>query len=331
MTARRAALLALLADGAVHAGDRLGAQLGCTRAAVWKQVAALRAMGLPVAAVRGVGYQLPGGAELLAAARIAALLPDRVRAALGLLRVDFAIESTSLALLAAPAPAPGEVSVCVAEYQHGGRGRRGRRWLSPATRGLCFSLGWRLERGGRDLPALSLVAGLAVLRALAATGAAGLGVKWPNDVLAAGGKLAGILVDVVGEAAGPLHVVIGVGINVQGLPEGAAVSSAGGLPPVSLAALLPALPSRNALAACLVTELHAALLVFEAEGFAPFRAAWQAADALASRPVVVSGAGPELRGIAQGIDADGALLVDVDGARRRLLAGDVSLRPAEVP
>ncbi len=331
MTARREALLALLADGAVHAGDRLGARLGCTRAAVWKQVAALRAMGLPVAAVRGVGYQLPGGAELLDGARVAALLPDRVRAALALLRVYFAIESTSLALLAAPPPAPGEVTVCLAEYQHGGRGRRGRRWLSPATRGLCLSLGWRLERGGRDLPALSLVAGLAVLRALAATGAPGLRLKWPNDVLADGGKLAGILVDVIGEAAGPLYVVIGVGINVHGLPEGEAVGREGGLPPVSLAALLPLPPSRNALAAGLVAELHAALLAFEAHGFAPFRADWQAADALAGRPVVVSGAGPELRGTARGIGEDGALLVDVAGERRRLLAGDVSLRPAEAP
>jgi BirA family biotin operon repressor/biotin-[acetyl-CoA-carboxylase] ligase len=135
----------------------------------------------------------------------------------------------------------------------------------------------------------------------------------------------------VGEAAGPLYVVVGVGINVHGLPEGAAVGSEGGLPPVSLAALVPAPPSRNALAAGLVAELHAALLGFEAQGFAPFRADWQAADALAGRPVIVSGAGPELRGTARGIGDDGALLVDVAGERRRLLAGDVSLRPAEAP
>jgi BirA family biotin operon repressor/biotin-[acetyl-CoA-carboxylase] ligase len=329
MTDRRRALLAVLADGARHSGAELGAALGCTRAAVWKQIAALRSMGLGVTAERGLGYCLPGGADLLERGRLVALLPDATRAALARLEVSFQLESTSATLLATPPPAPGELVACLAEYQTGGRGRRGRQWLSPATRGLCLSVGWRLERGGRDLPALSLAAGVAVLGALRASGATGLRLKWPNDVMAGDGKLGGLLVDVIGEAGGSLYVVTGVGINVSAAPAAGSPALASGLPPATLATTLQPgqVPDRNALAAAVIGALHAALVTFEAEGFAPFAATFRAADYLAGRDIVVGGAGPDLAATARGIQTDGSLLVDINGERRALVAGDISLRP----
>lgn len=324
----RRALLSLLADGAVHAGPALGAALGCTRAAVWKQVAALRSMGLPVESRGRHGYCLPGGVELLDATLIRAALGPRAQRALAALKVAFSIDSTSGYLLGQPMPGPGEVACCLAEYQDGGRGRRGRRWLSPAARGLCLSLGVRLERGGHDLPTLSLVTGVAVVRALEVAGARGALLKWPNDVILGGGKLGGILVDVSGEPGGPLHVVIGVGLNVHGCPPAGDVTPGGGLPPASLSERPGAQnPSRNALAAALVDSLVAAVADFDSHGFSPFADAWRQVDFLAGRAIDLEVAGRRESGIARGIADDGTLLIESGGGRHRVVAGEVTLRP----
>ncbi len=328
MSDPRRALLSLLADGAVHAGPALGTALGCTRAAVWKQVEALRAMGLVVETRGRVGYCIPGGVELLDAGRIRTALGPATRQALVALEVAFSIDSTSGYLLGLPMPGPGEVTCCLAEYQDGGRGRRGRRWLSPVARGLCFSMGVRLERGGHELPTLSLVAGVAVVRALEAVGAGGALLKWPNDVILGGGKLGGILVDVAGEPGGPLHVVIGVGLNVHAAPAAGDVILAGGLRPASLGAGPGGQqPSRNALAAALIDSLVAAVAVFDAHGFPPFVDAWRQADFLAGRAIELEVAGRHEPGVARGIADDGTLLVDSAGGRRRVVAGEVTLRP----
>jgi BirA family transcriptional regulator, biotin operon repressor / biotin---[acetyl-CoA-carboxylase] ligase len=324
----RRALLSLLADGSVHAGPVLGAVLGCTRAAVWKQVAALRAMGLVVEARGRQGYCIPGGVELLDAGRIRTTLSPRAQQALVALKVAFGIDSTSGYLLGQPMPGPGEVACCLAEYQDGGRGRRGRRWLSPVARGLCLSLGVRLERGGHELPTLSLVAGVAVVRALSVAGAGGALLKWPNDVILGGGKLGGILVDVAGEPGGPLHVVIGVGINVHGTPAAGDVTLAGGLPPASLTDGPGAQhPSRNVLAAALIDSLVAAVADFDSHGFAPFADAWRQVDFLAGRAIDLEVAGRHESGVARGIAEDGTLLIESGGGRRRVMAGEVTLRP----
>ena len=112
-------------------------------------------------------------------------------------------------------PAVGMWRGALAEYQTGGRGRRGRRWVSPFGTGLCLSISWCFASAPRDLPALSLAAGVGVTRALAAAGAAGITLKWPNDIMLTGRKLGGILVDVDGDSHGPLRAVVGVGLNLS--------------------------------------------------------------------------------------------------------------------
>lgn len=324
----RRALLALLADGGVHAGPALAAVLGCTRAAVWKRVAALRAMGLVVEARGRQGYCIPGGVELLDEGLLRAALGPEARQALVKLEVPFSIASTSGYLLGQAMPRPGEVTCCLAEYQDDGRGRRGRRWLSPLARGLCLSLGARLERGGHELPTLSLVAGVAVIRALQAVEAGSALLKWPNDIILGGGKLGGILVDVAGEPGGPLQVVIGIGINVHGAPAAADVATAAGLRPASLSAGPGELrPLRNTLAAALIESLVAAIAEFDAYGFPPFVDAWRQVDFLAGRAINLEVAGRHESGIARGIADDGTLLVECSGGQRRIVAGEVTLRP----
>ena len=322
----RTELLQLMADGALHSGEELAARLAVSRAAVWKRLRQLEEWGISAEALPGRGYKLPAPLDLLDAHELQSRLPQDVRARLRRLEVHESLESTSDRLLGVDDLPPGRFDACLAEFQSAGRGRRGRQWIAPFASGLCLSVNWSYPDAPASLSALSLAAGVAVLRALARLGVTGLALKWPNDIVQGDGKLGGILIDLRGEAAGPAYVVVGVGINVR-LPATVREQLAkDGADPIDLATL-GAPPSRNALAAALITELSAALAEFGARGLAAFAQEWQEADALAGRPVAVLQGGQSLEGLARGVDADGALLLDVDGALRRILSGEVSVRP----
>lgn len=255
-------------------------------------------------------------------------LPPEVATSLRDLEVHETIDSTSDRLLAARELPPGQFDACLAEFQTAGRGRRGRRWVAPSGSGLCLSMGWSFREAPAVLGALSLAAGVAALRGLRRLGIDGLSLKWPNDIVRADAKLGGILIDLRGEAAGPTFVVIGLGINVR-LPEATRAQLASeGVAVLDLASI-GTTPERNVLAAVLFTELHQALREFAARGMSAFAGEWQSADALAGRTVrVLQGAQP-LEGIACGVDGDGALLLDANGVRRRIVSGEVSIRPVQ--
>jgi BirA family biotin operon repressor/biotin-[acetyl-CoA-carboxylase] ligase len=321
-------LLRLLADGGRHSGEELAAKLGISRAAVWKRLKQLEPWGVAIEARPGAGYRLESPMDFLDADALRAGLPADVAAALRTLEVHESMESTSDRLLAARALPPGRFDACLAEFQSAGRGRRGRSWVAPFASGLCLSMSWSYRDAPATLGALSLAAGVATLRALARFGAGDVALKWPNDLVRGGAKLGGILIDLRGEAAGPAFLVVGIGINVR-LPQAArdALGSAGVA--VTDLAATGAPPGRNAIAATLVAELHQALGEFGARGMAAFMDEWQAADALAGRPVRVLHGGRTLEGVARGVDADGALLLESDGTRRRIVSGEVSVRPVQ--
>ena len=322
----RVELLRLLADGALHSGEELAAALSISRAAVWKRLQQLEAWGIALEARPGSGYRLEAPIDLLDAAAIRGRLPPVVAADLRDLEVHEALDSTSDRLLAARGLPPGRFDACLAEFQNAGRGRRGRRWIAPFASGLCLSVSWNYRDAPATLGALSLAAGVAALRALQRVGIGGLLLKWPNDIVRADAKLGGILIDLRAVAAGPASVVVGIGINVR-LPRAArAALAAEGVEAVDLASL-GAVPERNALASILIAELCQALAEFGARGMAAFSDEWQAADALAGRPVRVLHGGQQFEGLARGVDADGALLLEADGARRRIVSGEVSVRP----
>jgi len=162
--------------------------------------------------------------------------------------------------------------------------------------------------------------GLAIVRALEELGVAGAALKWPNDVLADGRKLAGVLVELQSSRDAAV-AVIGIGMNVHGLPDAPA-----GLAPAALDELLAA-PSRTLVLAAVLRQLHATLQVFGRDGFAPLREAWLARHAWQGRPVCIRpDQGPEVTGECCGVDADGALLVQGEAGLHRILGGDVSLR-----
>jgi len=301
-------LAALSAERAVS-GSELARSLGVTRAAVWKQIEQLREIGAPIDAAAGRGYRLGWPLELLDVARITTALEARVRACTGI-NVHWQIDSTNAELQRQASARAGarRVQVCLAETQTAGRGRRGRTWQSPLGGNLYFSLLRRFEQGMGALAGLSLVAGIATVAALEDCGVREAGLKWPNDVLARGRKLAGILVELGGEFLGPCHAVIGIGINLR-LPDTARARI--DQPAIDLAALAHGglLPSRNLLAARLIARLIEALDRFETQGFAAFREDYARRDLLNGKNVRVAAGGETHGGVAAGIDERGALRV----------------------
>ena len=305
-----------LADGGWHSGEDLAARAGITRAALAKRIERLREWQLDVETRHGLGYRLSAPLERLDQTQLRDILTPPLR-----VQVLTVIDSTNTQLLAADAA--HDPQVLLAEFQTGGRGRRGRAWVSPFGANLYFSLAWSFGAWPRDLSALPLAVGVTLARSLRATGAQ-VGVKWPNDLWIAGRKLGGILIEHRGEAGGPCRAVIGVGLNLAMTP-----AQAGGVdqPWIALEQALGRHLPRNQLAGKIIGALHEALTQFERSGFASFAADWNQFDLTAGKPVRVERE-PPLLGIARGIDASGALLVEADGQRHAVHSGEVSLRLA---
>jgi BirA family biotin operon repressor/biotin-[acetyl-CoA-carboxylase] ligase len=313
-------LLRTLADGGWHSGEALAADAGITRAALSKRVQKLLAWGLPVETQPGRGCRLVQPLELLDADLIRGALPAAARTRLRV-RVLAGTDSTNTRLL--EASGADDPQALLAEHQTGGRGRHGRSWHSPFGANLYLSLAWTFAQWPSTLTALPLATGVATAQALEPLGLADLKLKWPNDLWLRDSKLGGILIEQRGEAGGSCRVVIGLGLNVA-MRSATTAQIAGAW--TSLAEALGAAPSRNAIAARILEHWLAMLDRFAAEGFAPFEPAFRALDALRGRAVNVQLPAGAARGIARGVDDTGALLVDVDGQRQRILSGDVALR-----
>ncbi|CAM5375085.1 biotin--[acetyl-CoA-carboxylase] ligase [Thauera sp.] len=232
--------------------------------------------------------------------------------------------STNSALIEATPADDGFIHVLIADRQSAGRGRRGRQWLSWDDGSLTFSALWRFAPGAPVPAGLSLVAGLALARALEELGAQGVQLKWPNDVLIHGDKLAGILVELLPGRGRTPAAVIGIGINLQ-LPADAQVPEQRGVTDLAHA-LDTAPPTRATVLAAVLAELRSLLDTYAAAGFVALRDAWQQRNAFTDLPVCISGEAETLQGICRGVDEDGALLLETAVGMRRVLVGDVSLR-----
>ncbi|HJT97236.1 MAG TPA: biotin--[acetyl-CoA-carboxylase] ligase, partial [Rhodanobacteraceae bacterium] len=303
----------------------LAAELGITRAAVWKQVERLRAHGVAIRAEAGRGYALEAPIELLDAAEIAAAVPSDRRAAIGAIDVFWQIDSTSSALARAIGNG-APVCACLAEIQTRGRGRRGRHWRMPLGGGLALSYLRHFDGAMASLAGLSLVAGVAVLRAFEDLDVAGAALKWPNDIVAGDRKLGGILVEVGGDALGPCHAIVGIGINARLGAAGAAIDQ----PWTDLFALTGGKPpSRNALAGRVLSRLADALDAFEARGFPAFADEYAGHDALRGRRIAVSNGRESHAAIALGVSPRGALRIARDGSEHEIDSGEISVRACE--
>ncbi len=313
-------LMRELAGGEAVSGAMLAARLGVTRAAIWKQMAALRALGLPIEGRSGGGYRLPWPTQLLDAGRIEAALTD---AAAAPVQVHWTLDSTQDELARHLRDA-ADLTVVLAEHQQAGRGRRGRGWHSPPGSGICLSCLKRFAAGPAALSGLSIAVGVCVVRALVEAGVPEPMLKWPNDVVTTQGKLAGILIEVGGESEGPCVARVGVGLNLRPV---ATMHAEPNLPAVDLATLCGGTrPDRNQLAAGLIRHLRAGLQRFEQHGLEPFAVDFARLDALAGQPLQVRGPQGVTVGIGRGIDTRGALCVETDGRISAVCSGEVSVR-----
>ncbi|GGX99340.1 biotin--[acetyl-CoA-carboxylase] ligase [Vogesella alkaliphila] len=313
-------VLRTLADGRFHSGEAMAQQLGCSRTLVWQAVHHLEnEFGLTVFSVRGQGYRLPAPFALLDVTSVRAGLDERAANVFTLALAD-EIDSSNTQLTTRAAQGAPHGLVLAAERQTAGRGRLGRRWQMRLGAGLTFSLLWRFDRGLSGLAGLSLVVGIAIVRALREFGVP-VALKWPNDVLLDGRKLAGILIELSGDALGPAAVVIGIGLNVASPGE---VDQ-----PVANLADAGCKVGRNALLAALLNQLAEVLAQFDRDGFAAFRDEWHQLAAFIGQPVRLSFShGEPADGVAVGVDDSGALLVDGTAGRRVFHVGEVSLRAA---
>lgn len=227
------------------------------------------------------------------------------------------LDSTNTELMRRARAGQTDPVLLVAERQTAGRGRLGRAWASEAGASLTFSLG--LPLAPVDWSGLSLAVGVS----LAETLHPDIRIKWPNDLWLADRKLAGILIETAGAGSGSTaqrFAVIGVGLNITAR-EAAGLATA----PAWLQEVLPGLDAPQSLLRC-VRPLVQALRGFEASGFEPFQARFNARDALRDRAVTLSD-GTE--GTAHGVAADGALLVHTSAGMKQITSAEVSVRPRE--
>lgn len=320
------ALLRALADGEFHSGEELGAIFGISRAAIWKQLQKLEeSLGLRCESIRGRGYRLLDRVELLDQQRIQASLSEQSSRLLNSMTIRAETDSTNReAMQLAQSTASVRGHVIMAERQLAGRGRRGRPWISPFARNLYFSATWEFDSGAAALEGLSLAVGVAVARALTVVGVPGVGLKWPNDVIVDDAKLAGVLLEMTGDAAGRCQVIIGIGINVEmsGAAESVEIdqrwidaSSAAGKP-----------VSRNELAVALIDQLLPLLVEFEQGGFSSFREEWQRLDIALDKAIVLQFGDRCVVGTEAGVDVSGALAIATEQGVQHFHGGEVSLR-----
>jgi BirA family biotin operon repressor/biotin-[acetyl-CoA-carboxylase] ligase len=324
----RARLIELLASGEFRSGQWLGSQLSVSRAAVWKHMRSLTEAGIEVHAVRGRGYRLARPVQPLNEDSIRQSMTQQAASRMQRFDVLQITDSTNdyLRRLEHFPDTQSHAQVCIAELQSAGRGRRGRRWVSPYGSNLYLSFatqvdGARLASGG-----LSLAVAVAVLHALQQCGVSDLGLKWPNDIYFRGRKLAGILLDLSGESGGPYRVIAGVGVNLH-MPESAAREIDQPWADLSHTGVKI---NRNVLAGAIVEKLFNAMDLFNEHGLESFSREWQRHDLVSGHKVEIQHEHkPVISGVARGIDAHGALLVERDGVTQGYHVGEVSLRLAQ--
>jgi|TARA_B100001964_G_scaffold236205_1_gene297585 BirA family biotin operon repressor/biotin-[acetyl-CoA-carboxylase] ligase len=236
------------------------------------------------------------------------------------LEIHWSIDSTN-SYLVGKKPGPKAVTICLAEQQLAGRGRRGKSWVSPFGKNIYLSLGREFGRQITDLGGLSLVVGTQVLKTLHACGLAEAGLKWPNDIILKGGKLAGILVELGVPADDSVFAVIGVGVNLS-MREADSQKIDQPFSTVEQYASV----SRNELAGRLSENLLQAMTIFEQEGFTAFHEEWNRCNLYRGRQVVIHRGEERIDGTDIGVDVNGNLLLETVDGVRVFNAGEVSLR-----
>ncbi|NOZ53900.1 MAG: bifunctional biotin--[acetyl-CoA-carboxylase] ligase/biotin operon repressor BirA [Gammaproteobacteria bacterium] len=320
---KAADILTILADGNFHSGQDLAEQLLLSRSGVWKSVQYLQSCGVDIFAVRGKGYRLSCPTELLDEALIQESIVKKMLPQLGGIEVLWQVDSTNRYLLQRALSGVESGYTCVAEMQTLGRGRRGRQWISPLGWNIYLSQLWRFSSGPAQLSGLSLATAIAVVRAIKVLDIKNVGVKWPNDVLINHKKVAGILLEINGEASGPSNVVAGVGVNVR-LSDTALDKI--DQPCTDLESHLKRPLQRNQFVVLLITELLSVYQEYREHGFVSFRDEWHEFDLYMGQQVRLSAGTGYIVGFNRGVDIHGALMLEHNEQVASFQSGEISMR-----
>tara|TARA_R110002110_G_scaffold415719_2_gene654271 strand:- start:42680 stop:43666 length:987 start_codon:yes stop_codon:yes gene_type:complete len=319
-------VIKILNDGKFHSGAQIAKSLRVSRTSIWKAIQFLEALGVSIDAVRAKGYRLYHPLDLLNKPMIFSELSKEILADMNRLEVLQSVPSTNDYLLAQIPYGLKSFSACVSETQTSGKGRQGKVWQSPYGRNIYLSLYWKSSCVFRGLSGLSLVLGMAILKALESLQPLpqGLGIKWPNDIYFKERKLGGILIETqTDNKTAQTHIVMGIGLNVD-IPEdkesqwtGLNAAFSGGI-------------QRNQLCGLLLQHIIQAIRVFENKSFSAFHSDWKQYDLLSQNTVTISAGAHEEEGFCLGVNERGELLVEVHNILRALTYGDVSIRRSHV-
>lgn len=301
-------------------GEELSRRLQITRTAVWKQINVLRAKGYAFDAVPKLGYRLvTQPTRLDEAALLSKLAPGTFGNRLRILEKTESTQNEAAAWAKEGVP---EGAVVLAEEQTGGRGRQGHVWHSPAGKGVWMSIILRPRIPLPYTPHLTLLGAVAMFRAMKKLTSAPLGIKWPNDILADGKKVAGILLESAAEDERLLYVIAGIGISVNldsaDFPDELQERA------TSLKIVTGQEVDRASLVAACLQELEQLYRLYEEEGFGPIRTLWEAQSITLGRQMTIDTPQGPLQGVAVGLDQSGALLLkDKTGTVQKVFSGDV--------
>ncbi|MEL4342907.1 bifunctional biotin--[acetyl-CoA-carboxylase] ligase/biotin operon repressor BirA [Shewanella xiamenensis] len=311
---RKREILGLLSSEHFVSGEELATQLGISRAAVSKHVDALEGYGVAIYSVKGRGYKLANPISLIDSARLIQSIDNRC------FYFD-EIPSTNGFMLSHTSELKSG-DVCVAEYQSAGRGRRGRTWVSPYGHHLYFSQFWSFPQGMAQAMGLSLVVACSLVEVLKSFGVDNIGVKWPNDIYLNYKKLAGILIEMSGQADSECQLIIGIGVNMaMSEDQGKGIDQ-----PWSDLSSLTDMPNKTDLVIALHKQLKRDIQLFEREGLASFKTRWQQADLFHGKEVRLLMGENHVDGICRGIDEQGAVLLETADGIQAYIGGEISLR-----
>ena len=301
-------------------GEELSQELGISRTAIWKHIQALRALGYRIDAATSRGYRLLSVPQELIADEIRSRLSTRVIGREIICHEQLA--STNLTAMELGEAGAIEGLVIIAEQQTAGKGRLGRRWESPASVNLYLSVLLRPAMPPWEVPRLTFLSAVAAARALQDVTGLKVEVKWPNDLLVNGRKIAGLLNEMSAESDAVHHVVLGIGLNINMTAEQFPPDLR--YPATSVRLEKGSSTSRLDVVVALLEHFDRLYAEFQSCGMKPIRQAWQELFAMLGNRVRVELGAASLTGVVAGIDEEGALLLQLpDGKIEKILAGDV--------
>lgn len=304
-------------------GEYLAETLNVSRTAIWKHIKALRDNGYDIESVPRNGYRLLYSPDLLSAEEVKNSLSTKI---LGSdIKYFTTIDSTNNQAKKIALAGAVDGTIVISEEQGGGRGRLSRSFFCPKYKGIWFSVILRPNFLPQEAPKCTLLVAVAVVKAIYDVTGVQVGIKWPNDILYKGKKLVGILTEISAEMERINYIVIGIGIDVnisaEEMPEDIKDIA------TSLSQITGKKVSRLKLLNKLLYHLEQLYIMAQKHNFAPILDEWRKYSITLNQEIKVISGNDVAYGKAVDIDDDGALLVKINGQIKRVLAGDVSIRP----